>query len=106
MDWKAKAERLFFTNHMTVARIAEELGKSRKAVSDHLELCADYRDERERRKAENANRRKDYQREWDRTNRPGRKPAASFNDEGARLKAEHDEAAKILSYERIYPGAI
>lgn len=99
-NWGDEAERLFFICDKTIVEIAEELSLSRKAVGGYLKTCAAFSAEKERRKRKNAAGRREYKREWDRTNR--RNPFQLGNGERESLKREHETAAIILSRERFY----
>ncbi len=88
--WKKTAERLYFWEHLKIYEVAERVGKSRQAVSEHLHSCPAWDAEQERRKKDSARRRKIGKLKWDRSNRAV---------EGA-IKREHEQAVRELSAER------
>lgn len=94
-DWKERAEALFYVEKKNITEIEALLGISRKTLSVHLSSTDGYREERERRKRENAVGRKEYKREWDRKNRF---TGNVINAET--IRREHDVAAVILSREK------
>lgn len=99
MEWKQEAEALFFMGEK-MQDIAAKIGKSRRAVSAYLKACDGFEKEKERRKAQNANKRTEYQRAWDRENRPNRR-GNEAEVEAALLKRQHNIDVSVLSFERI-----
>ena len=97
-DWKERAEALFYLDKKSIREIAEEIGVSRKSISGHLSVTSGYQEERNRRKAENAGKRKAYQREWDRVHRSTGCYGGAVTAET--MRREHDVAAVILSREK------
>ena len=97
-DWKAQAEELFFGKHMQVSDICLIVGRTRKYVSGHLQECEVYREEKQYRKKLQEERRRRYQREWDRQNRGGCTAGGPVTAET--MRREHDVAVRILSSER------
>lgn len=93
-DWKKEASTLFFGQGKSLVEIAALTGISRKTVSSYLQSLPGYTAERERRKAENRKRRKEYQKEWDRRHRR----YSVVNAET--MRREHDLAVLILSREK------
>lgn len=96
-NWKEAAESLFFHEKKSITEIAAEIGISRRSISDHLRTLPGYAAERQRRKAENAEKRRAYQQAWDRTHRSGGRYDAIT---GETMRREHDLAALILSREK------
>lgn len=94
--WREKAQGLFFNGRKSIAEIEKELKVSRRSLSGFLKNCPGYREERERRKQENAARRPAYQREWDRKHRPFSAGAVT----GETIRREHELAVLELSRER------
>lgn len=95
MDWKEKAADLYFGSMMGISEIAAYLDISRQSVSGYLKHLPDYGAERDRRKAANSCRRKEYKKE---KNRQYRALAVT----GETLRREHDVAALILSREKYH----
>lgn len=95
--WQEQAEALFFMEHLKVNTIAEKINKSRKTVSAYLNSCAGYSDEMLWRKQQNADKRKGYKKEWDRSNRKVIEDNESDSD---MLKRCHREAVAVLSHEK------
>lgn len=96
-DWREAAESLFFVEKKSIVEIAAEIGISRRSLSAYLHSRPGYAAERQRRKTENAEKRKAYQQEWDRTHRPGGRYDAIT---GETMRREHELAAMILSREK------
>lgn len=96
MDWKEKAADLYFGSGMGTSEIAAYLDISRQSVSGYLKRLPGYGAERERRKAVNSNRRKEYKKEKNRQYR------ASMAVTKETLRREHDIAALILSREKYH----
>lgn len=97
-DWKAEVRRHYFLNQLNINQVAELVGKSRKSVSAYLSTLNCFKMEKERRKNDNAVKRKDYKREWDRKNRV----TINYNVTGDTLRREHEQAVMELSRERYY----
>ena len=95
-DWKSKAIELYFDRKFNIQEISHTLGVSRKSVSKHLRLQPEYAPENEKRKATVKENRKEYKRNWDRKNRPGRYSTVT----GDTMRREHDVAVIILSHEK------
>ncbi len=95
-DWKTAAEESFFRDHKSIQEISEETGISRQSISAYLKALPGYRKERERRKTENAARRKDYKTQWNREHRM----AYAMKVTPETMKREHEIAAMLLSHER------
>ncbi len=96
MDWKEKAADLYFKSRMGISEIAAYLDISRQSVSGYLKHLPGYGAERDRRKAANSNRRKEYKKEKNRQYR------ACMAVTGETLRREHDVAALILSREKYH----
>lgn len=94
--WQERAEALFFLEKKSIVEIEKELQVSRKSIGAHLKNCPGYQRERERRKMENAVKRVEYKRNWDRRNRSF--SAGPVTEET--IRREHDVAAMILSREK------
>ena len=99
-EWKKEAENYFFRHHLKIGEIAELTGVSRQSISDHLKGCPGYRKEKERRKAENRVRRREYKTQKQRAYRE--EASVSMQVTGESLRREHDIAAMILSREKYY----
>lgn len=96
-NWKDEANKLYFTEKLPIIVIAEKLGKTRKTISVYLQEQDGFKEEKERRKAENHAKRPEYKKTWEQTNR-----GSNFKeDEGAMLKRQHNIDVAVLSYERI-----
>lgn len=96
IDWKEKAVGLYFGSGMGIGEIAAYLDLSRQSVSGYLNHLPGYGAERERRKAVNSSRRKEYKKEKNRQYR------ACMAVTGETLRREHDIAALILSREKYH----
>ncbi len=96
-NWKAEAERLFFDFRLSISDVAAEIKISRQSVSAYLHTCPGYEDERNRRIEENAERRREYKREWNQ-----KQSAEQRYQEGRSLLREHETAVRILSSERFF----
>lgn len=99
-EWKKEAENYFFRHHLKMGEIAELTGVSRQSVSDHLKGCPGYKKEKERQKAENRVRRREYKTQKQRAYREEASVAITVT--GETLRREHDIAAMILSREKYY----
>lgn len=97
VDWKQRAEALFYVGKKSILEIETKLGVSRKSISGHLRNTEGYEQERSRRKEENAAKRKNYQRDWDRRNRGCFSAGPVTADT---IRREHDVAVLILSREK------
>lgn len=97
-DWRAETRRHYFLNQLNINQVAELVGKSRKTVSKYLATLNCFEMEKERRKNANAERRKDYKRDWDRKNRN----TINMRPSGDTLRREHELAVQELSRERYY----
>lgn len=97
LDWKQRAEALFYVEKKSVREIADATGISRKSISAHLRSTEGYLKERESRKAMNAQHRQEYKRQWDRAHR-GCFSGGPVTAET--IRREHDMAAVILSREK------
>ncbi|MBQ8982699.1 MAG: hypothetical protein IJ079_03845 [Lachnospiraceae bacterium] len=97
-DWKEIVHDQYFKEHKMIDQIARECGKSRRTVSAYLNSLPEYQEEKDRRKAENADRRKSYKRNWDRKNRVPQHMLVT----GDTLRREHELAVMELSHERYH----
>ncbi len=95
-NWKNEAEKLFFNEHKKITDIAKQLDMTRKTISEYLQTLSGFTDEKERRKADNQEKRSEYKRTWEQTHRGSYK-----EDEAAMLKRQHNIDVAVLSYERI-----
>ncbi len=93
-NWRKQAEHLFFDCKKSIVEIEKQTGVSRRTLSPYLRQLPGYEKERERRKKANAESRKEYKRQWDRSYR------SMGNVTGETIKREHDMAAVILSREK------
>lgn len=94
--WRSAARTDFFDGHESIEEIARKTGVSRQSVSAYLKKLPGYREERERRKAQNALSRKDYKRQKNREYRAMGAVTAET------IRREHDVAALILSREKYH----
>ncbi len=94
--WQEQAKALFFMEKKSIREISIMLLKSEKSIYRYLKKLPEYKQEREKRKKANRQKRKAYQKQWDRKNRAER----YTNISGESLKREHDLAAIILSREK------
>ena len=94
--WQERAEALFFMEKKSIREISIMLLKSEKSIYRYLKKLPEYKQEKEKRKKANRQKRKAYQKQWDRQNRVER----YTNINGESLKREHDLAAIILSREK------
>jgi hypothetical protein len=95
--WKQQAEALFFSDHMKISVIADVVRVTRQTVSAHLSCHEKYKSEMDYRKTQSAKARKEYQRQWDRDNRPSN---ISHKITAESLRREHETAVRILSSEK------
>lgn len=95
-EWQAKAKKMYFEDKLNIHEISLKIGITRRSISKYLNQQSGYKEEFQRRKAANKENRRDYKRNWDRKNRPGR----YMNVTGDTLRREHDVAAIILSHEK------
>lgn len=100
-SWRGQAYALFFVDHLAIKEICPIIRKTRKYVSEYLQSCEEYEAEKELRKKQNTDKRKEYQREWDRANRS---PSNDYGMKitGETLQREHELAVMELSAERYY----
>lgn len=99
-DWKEQAEALFFVDHLSIKEIAEIVKKNRRHVSEAIKASTTYNYQKEYawRKEQSKEKRKEYQRDWDRKNRsPSMGEVTSET-----IRREHDLAAAVLSHEKYY----
>lgn len=96
-NWKEEANKLYFVEHLKITEIADKLQKTRKTISEYLQSQQGFKEEKERRKAENADKRPEYKRTWERKNRQ-----STSEVEVALLKRQHNIDVAVLSYERVY----
>lgn len=96
--WKQQAVFLFFVEKKSVVEISDSLKISRKTIGGYLNSLPGYRNERQRRKADNAIKRKEYQRIWDREQRSERYTRV----DGDSLRREHELAVLTLSHEKYF----
>ncbi len=94
--WQEQAKALFFMEKKSIREISIMLLKSEKSIYRYLKKLPEYKQEKEKRKKANRQKRKAYQKQWDRQNRVER----YTNINGESLKREHDLAAIILSREK------
>lgn len=103
MDWKEKATRLYFNEHLKIGEIAGRVGKSRQSVSSFLHGLEGVEAEKERRRQISAKRRARSKRVWEAKNRTGAS-AGSFGGHIDVLhecvRREHRQAVAELSRER------
>ena len=97
-DWKSRAVTLFFMDKLTVSQVADVVNVSRKSVGEHLKSLPDYEREKEARKLQNALKRKEYKREWDRHHRN----TISTKIDGDTLRRDHEQAVIELSHEKYH----
>ena len=95
-SWKEQAKALFFIEKLKIGEISEITGISRKSVSKYIHSLKEYQNEAERRSKDSVSKRKEYERRWDRKNRPNRYSVV----DGDTIRREHDVAAAILSREK------
>lgn len=100
IDWKEQAEALFFVEHMPIGEIADIVKKNRRHVSNAIKASAnyDYKKEYAWRKEQSRKKRKDYQREWDRSHRAPQMGEITQET----IRREHDMAVAVLSREKYY----
>ncbi len=94
--WRSAARADFFDRHKSIEEIARKTGISRQSISAYLKKLPGYKEERQRRKAENALSRKDYKRQKNREYRAMGAVTAET------IRREHDVAALILSREKYH----
>lgn len=94
-EWKKKAEACYLDG-LGISETAALLGVSRQSISAHLKGCESCRAEKERRKQENAARRRAYKTEKQRQYRAAGGMTAVTADT---MRREHDLAALELSRE-------
>lgn len=98
IDWREQAKALFFIDHLGIKEISILIRKSRETVSRYITECEGYQDEMAFRKVQSAENRKEYQRNWDRSNRSQRYSNTAISKDT--IKREHEIAVKVLSSER------
>ena len=94
--WQERVKALFFMEKKSIREISIMLLKSEKSIYRYLKKLPEYKQEKEKSKKANSQKRKAYQKQWDRKNRAER----YTNISGESLKREHDLAAIILSREK------
>ena len=94
--WQERARALFFMEKKSIREISKMLFKSEKTIQNYFKKLPEYKQEKEKRKKANSQKRKAYQKQWDRKNRAER----YTNISGESIRREHDVAAMILSAER------
>ena len=94
--WQERVKALFFMEKKSIREISIMLLKSEKSIYSYLKKLPEYKQEKEKRKKANSQKRKEYQKQWDRQNRTERYHCIN----GESMKREHDVAARILSRER------
>lgn len=99
-EWKKEAEKYYFVHHLKMGEIAALTGVSRQSISEYLKRRPGYREEAERRKAENRIRRREYKTQRQRAYRE--EASVAMQVTGESLRREHDIAAMILSREKYY----
>lgn len=95
-DWRTEAGEQFFKGQKSIEEIARVTGVSRQSISAYLKRLPGYRNEKERRKRQNAAARKEYKREKNREYRAMGAVTAET------IRREHDVAALVLSREKYY----
>jgi actin-related protein len=100
---KSKVRKMYFEERLTAVEISRRIKISRRSVSIIVKECEGFTGEREKRKEESKVRRKAAKREDDlRRRADGRRRALrELCEAGFTPKHEHDEAARVLSFERI-----
>lgn len=99
-EWKKEAEKYYFVHHLKMGEIVALTGVSRQSISEYLKRQPGYREEAERRKAENRIRRREYKTQRQRAYRE--EASVAMQVTGESLRREHDIAAMILSREKYY----
>ena len=69
MDWKKRAEYLYYEKHEPIIEVARCVNKTRQTVSAYLQTLPEWENEQEFRKDESQKRRKRAKRIWDQLNR-------------------------------------
>lgn len=96
--WRTAAEKLFFEQKKSINEVSKETGVSRQSVSGYLKMLPGYQEERKKRKADNAVKRKEYKREKNRQYREDYRNKVTTET----IKREHDIAVMILSHEKYH----
>lgn len=96
--WRTAAEKLFFEQKKSINEVSKETGVSRQSVSGYLKMLPGYQEERKKRKADNAVKRKEYKREKNRQYREDYRNKVTSET----IKREHDMAVMILSHEKYH----
>jgi IS30 family transposase len=94
LEWKERANELYFTENKKINEIAETLGKTRKTISTFLSIQEGFQEEKERRKAENKEKRAEYKKDWEKKNRQ------NSSIDGFVLKRQHEIDVRVLSSEK------
>ncbi|GHU60970.1 hypothetical protein AGMMS49975_30130 [Clostridia bacterium] len=97
MEYKERAEALFFIEKKSVSEVAEIVGRRYETVLRFLESCDGYADERASRKNQTAKARKSYKEQWEKSNR---NIPEHLKITGDSLRQEHYSAVSILSREK------
>ncbi len=98
-DWKMRAKALFLIDKLNILQISEIVGKSRKSVGEYLSSIPECQEEKIKRKTFNKEKRREYQREWDRKHR---RNTISGKVTAETLRREHELAVMELSREKYH----
>ena len=96
MEWKEKAEDLYFKQHKKIVEIATILDRDRKTISTFLASQEGFDAEKEYRKEVSKTKRIKDKKEWEKKNRSGR----LGNFEKEILKRQHEVDVMVLSAEK------
>lgn len=91
MDWKEEAV-LLYRSGKKITDIAEELGKSRKTISNYINSLPELQEMNSVRKQQSKENRKQYKSQWKRNSVV----------EAAMLKRQHDIDVMVLSREQYF----
>lgn len=94
-NWKELAKEYYFDSHLSIKDIAAMTDVSRQSISGYLKTLPEFPKEKDRRKKQNAAKRKDYKKVKNREYRS----AAQLPITAETMKREHDLAALELSHE-------
>ncbi|WP_083273307.1 hypothetical protein [Geosporobacter ferrireducens] len=97
--WQEEAKTLFFQEGLKIGKIAETLGVTRKTISTYLTKQPGFEEEKVKRKADNQEKRKVYQKSWVKEKRKRVSAEGSFI-EAALLKKQHIIDVMVLSADR------
>ena len=102
-NWRTEAENMYFNHRRTLAYISKQVGVSAVSLSKHFNSLPQYTAEKKLRVEQNRSNRTDYFREHKRTSRlKNAIDNINYASNGATLRAEHENAVRVLSREMYF----